>query len=528
MSSTTTTTSGSSASSSTTSSSSLSTTSSSVPPPTSLSTSTSISRSTSASSSSIPVSNTTSHSSSPSSSASSSSARRSSSVLISSSRPVLGPTATPSTTTVTGSTTLFTTVVEKTTFTTDGMTITSTFTTVVPTGTLIPNENTANGNIFAHDKGALAGLIVGVIAFVGLTAAWGLFAYRRHHVRRMQAEAAAAALGRSNGGNRTLVLDEDDDDDGHAAATRFVGSGPVSHPPGGSGGGGAVYDRLRGGSNLESPTGDEGGVSPIGDTRSQDDAGGGVGVVGLAPIPIVGMGEDASLMHPDNRSAADITLPMAIAASSDEDAEMGVLPPLRPPKSPTRSVASRPSSGPGPEPAAWLGGRVVSSSSLRNKAEFPTQPGSPTSPTSRSSMYSDEGSNLGHILGHPDAQMAAAAAAHGQPAMPSPALTEGSSVNAPEGLLDPRLALRLGAQGMQSQGALSFRDDQDYSRPIGGWVNNRQYSRTTIQTVSTRNESQRRPSLESHNTETTGVETVHPHAEGPHAPSAIEEYPSAS
>ncbi|OSD07833.1 hypothetical protein PYCCODRAFT_1357952 [Trametes coccinea BRFM310] len=119
-------------------------------------------------------------------------------------------------------------------------------------------------------------------------------------------------------------------------------------------------------------------------------------------------------------------------------------------------------------------------------------------------------------------------AAHGQPAMPSPALTEGSSVNAPEGLLDPRLALRLGAPGMQSQGALSFRDDQDYSRPIGGWVNNRQYSRTTIQTVSTRNESQRRPSLESHNTETTGVETVHPHAEGPHTPSAIEEAPSAS
>ncbi|KAI0777497.1 hypothetical protein BD413DRAFT_443958, partial [Trametes elegans] len=73
----------------------------------------------------------------------------------------------------------------------------------------------------------------------------------------------------------------------------------------------------------------------------------------------------------------------------------------------------------------------------------------------------------------------------GQPAMPSPALTEGSSVNVPEGLLDPRLALKLGAQGMQSQGAISFRDDMDYSRPIGGWVNNRQYSRTTIQTTST-------------------------------------------
>ncbi|KAL7279558.1 hypothetical protein ACG7TL_005957 [Trametes sanguinea] len=37
--------------------------------------------------------------------------------------------------------------VEKTTFTTDGMTITSTFTTVVPTGNLVSSENTANGNI---------------------------------------------------------------------------------------------------------------------------------------------------------------------------------------------------------------------------------------------------------------------------------------------------------------------------------------------------------------------------------------------
>ncbi|KAI0367229.1 hypothetical protein BV20DRAFT_950734 [Pilatotrama ljubarskyi] len=110
-------------------------------------------------------------------------------------------------------------------------------------------------------------------------------------------------------------------------------------------------------------------------------------------------------------------------------------------------------------------------------------------------------------------------AALGQPAMPSPALTEGSSVNAPEGLLDPRLATR---PGMQSQGALSFRDDMDYSRPIGGWVNNRQYSRTTIQTVSTTRDSARRPSLESHDTQATGTETVHPHvdveAAGPSIP----------
>ncbi|KAH9896684.1 hypothetical protein C8Q73DRAFT_642893 [Cubamyces lactineus] len=105
-------------------------------------------------------------------------------------------------------------------------------------------------------------------------------------------------------------------------------------------------------------------------------------------------------------------------------------------------------------------------------------------------------------------------ALHGQPAMPSPALTEGSSVNVPEGLLDPRLALRLGAQGMQSQGAISFRDDMDYSRPIGGWVNNRQYSRTTIQTMSTR-DSPRRPSLESRDTHATGMETIHALAEAP-------------
>ncbi|RDX46679.1 hypothetical protein OH76DRAFT_1355594 [Lentinus brumalis] len=75
---------------------------------------------------------------------------------------------------------------------------------------------------------------------------------------------------------------------------------------------------------------------------------------------------------------------------------------------------------------------------------------------------------------------------HHAPDMPSPALTEGSSMHAPEGLLDPILGMRH-TQGMQSQGALSFRDDMDYSRPIGGWVNNRQFSRTTIQTMSTMN-----------------------------------------
>ncbi|KAJ8482365.1 hypothetical protein ONZ51_g5406 [Trametes cubensis] len=287
------------------------------------------------------------------------------------------------------------------------MTHTSTYTTVVPTGTLIPNQATVDGNVFAHDKDALAGLIVGVIAFVGLTAAWGFFAYRRHHVRRMQAEAAAAALGRSHGGPRALVLDEDDEDGG-TAATRFNGVGPVSHPPSG----GIVYDRIRGGNTLESPMGEDGGMSPIGDARSQDDAGG--GVAALAPVPIVGMGEDASLMHPANRSAADVTLPV----DPEADAEISVLPfpPPRQPMSPSRSLTSRPSSGPGPEPAEWLGGRAVSYNSLRNRAsadryrtEVPL-PASPTSRTSRSSVYSDEVVSSPSHTAQPEPQMVATAA----------------------------------------------------------------------------------------------------------------------
>ncbi|KZT10420.1 uncharacterized protein LAESUDRAFT_721787 [Laetiporus sulphureus 93-53] len=71
----------------------------------------------------------------------------------------------------------------------------------------------------------------------------------------------------------------------------------------------------------------------------------------------------------------------------------------------------------------------------------------------------------------------------GAPDLPSPALTEGSGIVAREGLLDPRLGMGvLGAAGMESQGALSFRDEVDYSRPIGGLVNNQQHSQTTFQT----------------------------------------------
>ena len=69
---------------------------------------------------------------------------------------------------------------------------------------------------FAHDRGALAGLIVGCVAFGALVLALGIFAYRRHRVRH----AEVAALGR--GGPRSMVLDEEDDDGG---STRFIGQG---------------------------------------------------------------------------------------------------------------------------------------------------------------------------------------------------------------------------------------------------------------------------------------------------------------
>lgn len=504
---------------------------------------------------------------------------------------------------------------------------------------------------FKHDKGALAGLIVGCIAFTGLLVAWALFAYRRHRIHREQTEAAAAVLGGS--GLRAMTLDEEDEDD---PQTRFVGAGSVSRA------GGPLYDRLRGGNTLGSP-GEEDIASPLGDTRGQDEAGGGTSV--LAPVPIlgrVGTGEDASLMHPANRSAPNVLL------QGSTDALVGV--PLSPPKSPVKSLAGTSTSGPGPDPAEWLGGRPVSFPSVPAGSSSGARPMS----MSQSSIYSDEAlsanrqsvgpelataaalggaymsrngsmSSHGHVYasssahghasgsssgghGHSSGQtgsshahspllpqgpvpgsllptqkqvpvppsayrdvdeegrspatqrrmsgflnrslrglriggsrvsvssmspavgspvvspsasttllaaasprestidpaptrrtsifrpksptlgtlpspviqpqptipvgtMAArvpggpalspsARTAHGLPVwpglgplhhapdMPSPALTEGSSMHAPDGLLDPTLGMRLGAQGMQSQGAISFRDDIDYSRPIGG------------------------------------------------------------
>lgn len=107
---------------------------------------------------------------------------------------------------------LITTVVTST-FTSDGWVGTTQYTTTEVTGTLIPEQREAHGNIFEHSPGALAGLVVGVIAFVALLLAWGLLAYRRHRAQHLAAEATAAALA-NNTSRRSgpMLADEDDDD----------------------------------------------------------------------------------------------------------------------------------------------------------------------------------------------------------------------------------------------------------------------------------------------------------------------------
>ncbi|KAJ3550391.1 hypothetical protein NM688_g5090 [Phlebia brevispora] len=78
--------------------------------------------------------------------------------------------------------------------------------------------------------------------------------------------------------------------------------------------------------------------------------------------------------------------------------------------------------------------------------------------------------------------------------LPSPALTEYSTMHMPDGLLDSDLRKQLNEHAMRSTGAISLRDDMDYSRRIGGLVNNLTTSSTTLPTIDTRPPSIRAPS----------------------------------
>ncbi|KAI1798365.1 hypothetical protein LXA43DRAFT_1088474 [Ganoderma leucocontextum] len=263
-------------------------------------------------------------------------------------------------------TTLFTTVVKTSMTVNSGRTSTRTTTEVVPTGTLMPDTSGA-GNIFARDKGALAGLILGCIALAGLIVAWALFAYRRHRVRSAQNADAVAALRSGPGRTRAVMLDEEDDEDGHAADMAFLGAGPVSRTSGG-----VRYARLRGGNHLEGAAEDGSG------TRRQDVSGGAAVGFASASIPrgLDEEMEDAVLMHPSNRDF-DVT-PAGVSNGSSLGSQ-------------DRASAGNSSPGAGLGPVKSLGGQVASPDpTTAGYFDGAVHDNLSERPASPSSVYSDE------------------------------------------------------------------------------------------------------------------------------------------
>ena len=218
---------------------------------------------------------------------------------------------------------------------------------------------------FARNKGALAGLIVGCIALAALIAAWVVLACRRHRARSAQNADAVAALWSRPGRTRTLLLDEDDDV-GHAGGTAFYEPRPISRASGT-----ARYALLHGGNNLAGAAEDS--VSHRPDVA-------GATSLPMSRRPEAEM-EDAVLMHPANRSNINVAAAGPSKGSS--------------PASQARSSTGDPSTGIGPEPAAWLGGQVVSSPHATIADYF--NGAAHDRPMSPSSVYSDS-----VMSAHPD------------------------------------------------------------------------------------------------------------------------------
>ncbi|CAL1709358.1 unnamed protein product [Somion occarium] len=591
--------------------------------------------------------------------------------------------------------TMFTTIVLTSTFTNQGSTGVTTVTSIVATGTLIPNSDSTNGNIFDHNPGAIAGVVIGIVAFVALLACWLFIARRRHHLRIREAELAAlsggtSGLGRSGlGGTRTLILDDDDRDD----ILRNPPDSPMEERPG-------PVVALRGGEysrtnselpehqDIESPDNPPG--DAISDTSNHTHLGSShdvgsteqdalmgnsprLDVAEIEPLPVArramsarsrassgmsgpdpaawlsnrdipyvpvntvspqlsspGFGQSSSeermatmsfasrssdmlhlLASPDVAYASGNTSGSGSHGSGSGDRmSMSVLPYAGGSGSSGNghSAAGGSSSGhggsssqghgtssagshsrgvpfpegrksPGPSsllpsqtqmpPTAFrpvdddkkgrrrsfLGrslkwrirsGRLSDVSSTSSVSNYSTKSPTPTTPSfadgrpvggddpstvtpqphlSRGSSISRPFSaTLGNLpsFAHPSFRLPGSAIPEDGvpsgsprwpsfevPDLPSPALTERSSQNAPEGLLDPRLGLHLGTGGVESTAAISLRDDQDYSRPIGGLVNNRMYSTTTFHTLDTRDSrpTTRRNSAESRGTGGAGAET---------------------
>ncbi|KAI0937725.1 hypothetical protein AcV7_003680 [Taiwanofungus camphoratus] len=286
--------------------------------------------------------------------------------------------------------TVYTTVVYTSTYTSGSHSGVWTWTTVVTTGTLIPEAAAdTHGNIFAHNGGALAGLVIGCIAFVAVIGVWSFLGLRRYRVRRMEAEAAAGTLGTqanygSTGrpGRRGPILADDDDDEEPGMIPSPQG-GMAEHfgVPVSLAGAGGAYGRLRGG-NAETGESPDGAAAVVGDPASQEEVGArgsrsSDGAVGAVPMSREGSNEHDALIHSGNSSSADmLAFPPAAA-------QVG-------PRSPARS---RRSSCFGPDPAAWLGGRDVEYAVL---ADDPFKdPVSPTLPPSVHRYSSDELTQVG-------------------------------------------------------------------------------------------------------------------------------------
>ncbi|KAH9918742.1 uncharacterized protein BXZ73DRAFT_105137 [Epithele typhae] len=280
------------------------------------------------------------------------------------------PVLSPSSSTLSG----VITTVETTTLTTNGHLTTKTYTTVIPTGNLIPGDGN-NPNVFAHSKGALAGLIVGCVAVAGVILALAIFASRRHRVRH----AENAAL--NNWSNRAMTLD---DEAAPGSETHFIGAGSASRS-------GPLYDRLRGGNNPGSPGAEGDSSLSSADGRAQGTAGGGL----LPPIPMlnpIGDGESAMLMHPANRSATEFNEPDLAKAH----------PP--PPKSPALSeIVAAVGAGPA-DGATWVGGHpALSYQSMRQGSPIsPSSPSPVLRPASEDSVYSDDVLSMRQSTGSPD------------------------------------------------------------------------------------------------------------------------------
>nr|VWO96295.1 N/A [Ganoderma boninense] len=245
---------------------------------------------------------------------------------------------------------------------------------VAPTDTLMP-EGGGHGNVFVSNKGALAGLILGCLAFAGLVAAMGLFAYRRHRARSAHNADAVSALRRGPGHLRAHMLDDDDDNRGHMGGMAFLGAHPVSRQSGG-----APYAPLRSDNALEGAAGE-------GNVGRQDVSGS--GVVALPPIPILrGLAEemeDAVLMHPARRSNHYVAAAGVGNGSS--------------PRSQALPFVGNSSSGTGTGSAVWLGGPVVSSPETSTTGYFDRAAAYslPARSMSPSSVYSDD-----VMSAHPD------------------------------------------------------------------------------------------------------------------------------